>query len=94
MGAALTLGDAAPSGSRLRLAAAAIGGRRPFLHAARLRPSYGPVSRVSGMKAQETMTVPAGAVSISSLAAEAVILVPVSLHTRPPMALLPNGEGK
>ena len=58
-----------------------------------LRPSRGPINRVPGIKAHETITVPAGAVSVSSLVAEAVVLVPVSLHTRHPMALMPDVEG-
>ena len=45
------------------------------------------------VKPQKSITVASGVVGIEDLTAEAVVVVPVSLHMRPPLALVPDGDG-
>jgi hypothetical protein len=58
-----------------------------------LRPARGPSLGAAAPKAHKTIVVPADPVSVEGLSAEAVVLVPVSLHTNPPLALVPERDG-
>ena len=58
-----------------------------------LRPALATGPRSSAVKPQKSITVASGVVGLGNLTAEAVVVVPVSLHTRPPLALVPDGDG-